>query len=178
MEKLPETALEYHHYTLGKILFYLADQGLRRLSFEPADAMAIVGFPECDDVQVIDVFHDVLFFMMNEQIIRVASYKPRSSGYSFRGVQLTAKGLQLIQAEPSKLGHPLRGSIAANTAADEDQSQYEKWGAFAGNFIAKRRGAWEAGRQDGGAAGCRHLLGSSPAHEGSMAVSDVSLCGP
>lgn len=140
MEKAPESALDYHHYTLGRILFYLAKQGLRRTNFDQSDAMEIMDYRKGDEAEVVAVFHDVLLFMDSEGIIRVSHYQPHSGGYYFNGVQLTAKGLQLIQADPSKIDNSLKGSIVANTASPEvtsiDNSYYNKWGEFAGSFLA------------------------------------------
>lgn len=140
MESLQDTALPYHHYTLGKILFFLANQGLRRVNFDQSDAMDIMDFRRGDESEVLAVFHDVLHFMMNEQIIHVSRYRLHNSGYDFNGVKLTAKGLQLIQADPSKIDKSLSGSIVANTKSSEttstDTSYYGKWGEFAGSFIA------------------------------------------
>ena len=95
-ELLPETDLDYHHYTLGRILFFLARNGLKRVNFDQSDAMDIMDYRRGDESDVLTVFHDVLMFMTNEDIISVAHYAPHSDGYYFRGVQLTSKGLALI----------------------------------------------------------------------------------
>lgn len=144
-----KSELDYHHYTLGRILFYLARRGLRRIDFDQSNAMKIMDFRKGDEEEVLQVFHDVLRFMIDEGIIRVAGYTEYEGGYNFFGVQLTAKGLVLIQAKPDKETPMLEGTISANTSVlsttTTDASYYSKWGEFAGSLIASMTKSFGSG---------------------------------
>jgi hypothetical protein len=145
----PESDLDYHHYTLGRILFFLANKGLKRIDLDQSDAMDIMDYRRGDESEVLTVFHDVLMFMINEGIIRVSNYSPHSYGYNFQGVQLTSKGLTLIRANATNIDTALIGSIAANTssapASSNDTNYYAKWGEFAGSFIASATKSFGSG---------------------------------
>jgi hypothetical protein len=136
-DDLPQTNLDYHYYTLGRILFDLAERGLSKVHYDQSSAMDVMSFRRGDEQEVLRVFADVLSFIVSEGIIRVDSVQEYDDGYSYNGVQLTSKGLALIQTKPQLA--TLSGSIVENAAEEKqkgaDQSFFSKWGEFAGSFV-------------------------------------------
>ena len=137
---LPKSKLDYHYYTLGRILFFLAENGLSKIDFNPSNAMEVMDYREGNEEDVLKAFSGVLRFMIKEGVIRADNIQEYEGGYFFNGVQLTSKGLVLVQTNASTIDTALTGSISANTASapalSTDTSYYGKWGEFAGSLIA------------------------------------------
>jgi hypothetical protein len=131
-----EKKIDYHYYILGRVLFELAAQGLKRVDFDSSSAFEIMDYRHGDEEDVLQDFCDVLHFMINEKIISARSIQEFDGGYAFNGVQLTSKGLQLVN-EKAGLSE-IRGSIVENATATQSNNQsapYAKWGEFIGGLL-------------------------------------------
>lgn len=73
--------------------------------------------------------------MNDEGLIRIRSIQEFEGAYSFNGVQLTAKGLAVVQAKPDDpdLGESIEKKVSDK--ADLDASVYTKIGSFVGGLL-------------------------------------------
>ncbi|WP_210214309.1 hypothetical protein, partial [Sinorhizobium meliloti] len=133
--KLFMSTIEYHYETMGRILSHLVNAGLSRVDFEPSDAMDIMTHRIGDEEDVVNAFADVLHWMKDEGLIRVASVQEFDGGYAFNGVQLTSKGIAAIQAKPTdpELGESIEKKVGEK--GELDISVYTKIGSFVGGLI-------------------------------------------
>lgn len=131
-------SLEYHYQTIGYVLQHLIDNGLRRVDLSAENAMEIMLFRKGDEEEVYRTFNDVLHWMLDEGLIRVAKIQFSESCDYFNGVQLTSKGLAVIRAEP-KDGEQLEQSVE-NTISSAQKGElgadiYGKIGSFVGGVL-------------------------------------------
>lgn len=72
----------------------------------------------------------------DEGLIRVKSIQEFDGGYAFNGVQLTSRGIAIIQAKPKDpdLGESIEKKLSE--PGDTDAATYTKIGAFVGGVIA------------------------------------------
>lgn len=105
------------------------------MDFDDADAMEIMTERHGDEEEVIQTFADVLHWMLREGLIRAHSVQEFEGGYTFSGVQLTSKGIAVIQAKPNDpdLGESIEKKVAEK--GDLDASTYTKIGSFVGGLI-------------------------------------------
>ncbi|OWV98756.1 hypothetical protein [Rhizobium sp. R693] len=130
------STMDYHYQTMGRILSYLVEAGLSRVDFGGGDAMDIMTHRIGDEDDVLKTFADVLHWLNDEGLIRVRSIQEFDGGYAFNGVQLTSKGIAIIQAKPKdpELGESIEKKLAE--PGDTDAAIYTKIGAFVGGAIA------------------------------------------
>ncbi|MQX63960.1 hypothetical protein GHK78_13045 [Sinorhizobium meliloti] len=85
--------------------------------------------------EVRQTFADVLHWMNNEGLIRVSNIHEYEGGYAFSGVQLTSKGVAVIQVKPNdpELGESIEKKISEPGSLDA--SVYTKIGSFVGGVI-------------------------------------------
>lgn len=127
--------IDYHYETMGRILSYLIQQGLKRVDFDNSDAMEIMTERHGDEEEVIQTFADVLHWMLSEGLIRAHSVQEYDGGFAFSGVQLTSRGVAAIQATPND---PALGESIEKTVNDKgslDSNTYSKIGSFIGGFV-------------------------------------------
>jgi hypothetical protein len=129
--------IEYHYQTIGRVLAHLVDRGLRRVDLDSEDAMVIMTERWGDEEEVVAVFADVLQWMIAERLIRASSVAEYDGGYDFIGVQLTSRGISVIQADldDAKPGETIERTIAKRGAAGLDAPTYTKIGSFVGGFM-------------------------------------------
>lgn len=130
------STMEYHYQTMGRILSHLVSAGLSRIDFDESDAMDIMTHRIGDEEEVLKTFADVLHWLNDEGLIRVKSIQEFDGGYAFNAVQLTSKGIAIIQAKPEdpELGESIEKKLAEPGATDA--ATYTKIGAFVGGVIA------------------------------------------
>ncbi|GEM_PF-1358531 len=130
------STMEYHYQTMGRILSHLVSAGLSRINFDDSDAMDIMTHRIGDEEEVLKTFADVLYWLNDEGLIRVKSIQEFDGGYAFNGVQLTSKGIAIIQAKPTDpgLGESIEKKLAE--PGNTDATTYTKIGAFVGGVIA------------------------------------------
>ncbi|MBD9638474.1 hypothetical protein IB277_19410 [Ensifer sp. ENS07] len=129
------STIDYHYETMGRILSHLIHQGLKRVDLDDTDAMEIMTERHGDEEEVIQTFADVLHWMLSEGLIRAHSVQEFEGGYAFSGVQLTSKGIAVIQAKPNdpELGESIEKKV--DEKGDLDASAYTKIGSFVGGLI-------------------------------------------
>lgn len=93
-------------------------------------------FRKGDEEDVLKVC-DVLIFMIKEDVIRAQNVQEYDGGYGFFGVQLTSKGLSLInaKAETSQISGSITETIKENSKAASSDTPYAKWGEFVGGLL-------------------------------------------
>ena len=130
------SAMDYHYETVGRVLAHLVNVGLKRIDFEPSDAMDIMTERRGDEEEVIETFADVVKWMHDEGLIRIHAIQEFDGGFAFSGVQLSAKGIAVVQAKPNDaaLGESIEKRVSAE-GGGLDASVYTKIGAFVGGLI-------------------------------------------
>lgn len=93
-------ALDYHYQTIGFILKDLLDHGLRKIDYSDENSMEVMLTREGDEEEVHATFNDVLHWMLDEGMIRADAIQDGDPCDYFSGVQLTSKGIAIIQAKP------------------------------------------------------------------------------
>lgn len=126
--------LEYHQRLIGRVIVFLIGKGLRRVDFEPGDALSTMEETRGDEEDAIDTFFDILHWMKDNGLINVQSIQAADFGEFFNGVQLTEKALQGIRTPQETLG----GETIEVTARKESLSgeTYGKIGEALGGFVA------------------------------------------
>ncbi|MBB2707759.1 MULTISPECIES: hypothetical protein [Rhizobium] len=129
------STMEYHYQTIGRILSHLINAGLSRVDFDESDAMDVMTHRIGDEEAVLRTFADVLHWMNDEGLIRVRSIQEYEGGYAFNGVQLTAKGVSVVQTKPNDpdLGESIEKKVSDK--GELDASVYTKIGSFVGGLI-------------------------------------------
>ncbi|MES4992416.1 hypothetical protein ACTJJ7_11310 [Phyllobacterium sp. 22229] len=129
------STIDYHYQTMGRILSHLVQQGFKRVDFDASDAMDIMTERRGDEEEVLKTFADVLHWMRDEGLIRVGTIQEFDGGFAFSGVQLTSKGIAVIQAKPNdpELGESIEKKVSDNGSLDA--SAYTKIGSFVGGLI-------------------------------------------
>ncbi|NLS20323.1 hypothetical protein HGP16_27720 [Rhizobium sp. P40RR-XXII] len=129
------STIEYHYQTMGRILSYLVNAGLSRVDFDPSDAMDIMTHRIGDEEEVLRTFADVLYWMKDEGLIRVRRIQEFDGGYAFNGVQLTSKGVSIVQTKPNDpdLGESIEKKVSVK--GELEASVYTKIGSFVGGLI-------------------------------------------
>jgi hypothetical protein len=129
------STMQYHYETMGRILSHLVNQGLSRVDFEPSDAMDIMTERRGSEEEVLKTFTDVLHWMHDEDLIRVSSLNEYEGGFSLLGVQLTSKGIAIIQTETkdAELGDTIERKVAEHDG-EFDSSIYAKIGELVGSL--------------------------------------------
>ncbi|UIK04818.1 hypothetical protein [Neorhizobium galegae] len=129
------STMEYHYQTMGRILSHLVNAGLSRVDFANSDAMDIMTHRIGDEEEVLKTFADVLHWMNDEGLIRVRSIQEFDGGYAFNGVQLTSKGVSIVQAKPGDpdLGESIEKKVSEK--GELEASVYTKIGSFVGGLI-------------------------------------------
>jgi hypothetical protein len=134
-----KSTLEYHYETIGRILVHLINHGLSRLNLDQSDAMQILtdehrGTPE----QVVADFFDCLDWLHDEGLIRVDEVVRHLNNQTFRGIQLTSKGIAVIKANPGdpEIGTNIEKRVTESKGADLGASIYGKIGEFVANTFA------------------------------------------
>ena len=134
-----KSTLEYHYETIGRILVHLINHGLSRLNLDQSDAMQILtdehrGTPE----QVVADFFDCLDWLHDEGLIRVDEVVRHLNNQTFRGVQLTSKGIAVIKADPGDpdMGTNIEKRVTESKGADLGASIYGKIGKFVASTFA------------------------------------------
>lgn len=128
--------IQRHYEIIGRILSFLVNQGLRRIDFDPSGASEIMESSESDD-EFMKTFTDVLRWMHEEGLIRAANISETMDGVAFFiGVQLTAKGIAVIQADPGdpELGTSIEKRVT-ETRGSLDASVFTKIGSFVGGML-------------------------------------------
>ncbi|GCA52815.1 hypothetical protein GOA99_22855 [Sinorhizobium meliloti] len=127
--------MEYHYQTMGRILSFLVQKGFSRVDFDESDAMEILTERWGSEEEVLQTFADVLRWMNNEGLIRVSNIQEYEGGYAFSGVQLTSKGVAIIQVKPNdpELGESIEKKISESGSLEA--SVYTKIGSFVGGVI-------------------------------------------
>lgn len=126
--------MTYHFQTLGRILAFMVARGLSRVDFEPSDAMDIMTQRKGDEEEVIQVFADVLNWMLEEGIIRAAKVTEYDGGYTFHRVQLTAKGLLMVRKPSDEAGGESVQQKIESQGGNADASFYSKIGELIGSI--------------------------------------------
>ncbi|MFD2058265.1 hypothetical protein ACFSQT_35835 [Mesorhizobium calcicola] len=103
-------ALDYHFQTIGFILKDLLDHGLRKVNYSAENSMEVMLYRAGDEDEVHATFNDVLHWMIDEGLIRTDSIQDGDPCDYFNGVQLTSKGIAIVQAKPPE-GSDLEYSI-------------------------------------------------------------------
>lgn len=126
--------LEYHYETIGRVLDHLVSNGLRRLDFEAADAMDVMTHRIGDEVDVLATFNDVLHWMLGEGLIRCTSVQDCEYCDYFNGVQLTSKGIAIIQtnAPIDGLDANVQDTLTQADMGSLSSDVYQKIGSFVG----------------------------------------------
>jgi hypothetical protein len=129
------STIEYHYEIMGRILSHLVNAGLSRVDFEPSDAMDIMTHRVGDEDDVVNAFADVLHWMKDEGLIRVGSVQEFDGGYAFNSVQLSSKGIVVVQTKPTdpELGDSIETRVGDK--GELDISVYTKIGSFVGGLI-------------------------------------------
>lgn len=88
-----------------------------------------------DEEEVLQTFADVLHWMNDEGLIRVGQVQEYDGGFAFSGVQLTSRGIAVIQAKPNdpELGESIEKKVSETKSLDA--SAYTKIGSFVGGLI-------------------------------------------
>lgn len=128
------TTLEYHYETIGYVLEHLVSTGLRKVDLEASDAMEVMIHRMGNEEEVLATFNDVLHWMIDEGIVRASSIQAFDSCDIFNGVQLTSKGIGVLQLKPEgestiaeELSKGERGSLGSDA--------YGKIGSFVGGVL-------------------------------------------
>lgn len=135
------STLKYHQETLGRILAHLAQLGLGRTDFEPADAFVIMTDRRGNEDEVWTTFFEVLTWMDAEGIVRTANIQEFDNGFYASGVQLTSTGLAMLSEQPptdTGLAQTVDEIVEDAKGADLGAATYTKIGAFVGGVL----GGW------------------------------------
>lgn len=124
--------LEYHYETIGRILDHLVANGLNRLHFEGGEAFDILTDRNGDEDEVLATFNDVLHWMNDEGLIRCSSIQGCPGCDVFNGVQLTSKGLAIIQHGNVINGGSVQETLVASEKGSLSSDIYQKIGNFVG----------------------------------------------
>lgn len=129
--------IEYHRYTVGRILAYLINKGLARVNLHETDATNIMIERRGDEEEVQTAFLDCLHWMRDEGLIRVASIDEYGGGYSVLGMQLTAAGLALIRqgTDDPDIGPSIEERVTRAKDGELDARDYSKIGDFVGGVL-------------------------------------------
>ena len=129
--------LNYHYETMGRILAHLLPLGIGRTDFEPTDIFEIMSDRRGDEDEVVSTFADVMHWMIDEGIVRVASCEEYEGGFFFGGVQLTSKGIHILRAQTDdpELGNSIEELVSRNRPSDIDTGIYAKIGDFVGGAL-------------------------------------------
>lgn len=129
------STIDYHYETIGRILSHLVQQGLKRVDFESSDAMDIMTERRGDEEEVVQTFADVLHWMNDEGLIRIGAIQEYDEGFAYSGVQLTSRGIAVVQAKPNdpELGDSIEKKVSEK--GDLDATAYTKIGSFVGGLI-------------------------------------------
>ncbi|MES0135600.1 hypothetical protein NKJ88_11690 [Mesorhizobium sp. M0016] len=128
------TKLESDQEAIGRILEALLDNGLGSARFDSSrDGLKLLHMD--DEQKAMDIFDDVLTWMADEGLIRVANrYPTLSSGTTWMGVQLSSKGLAALKKKPSE-----NEKSVAETLSEKDgdlaPAAYSRLGALFGGFV-------------------------------------------
>lgn len=132
-----KTNLEYHYETIGRILAFLVEKGLRRIDLDESNAMEIMTERWGSEEEVTATFADSLYWMYSEGLIHVGKISfDFSYSYNFNGVQLSSKGIAVIKQNPNdpSLGGSIEKKLKENSG-DLDPSVYQKIGSFVGGVL-------------------------------------------
>lgn len=127
------TKMERHYEMIGRLLAFLVSQGLARVVLQQSNARDILGG---GDGRAMRDFVDVVLWMAAEKLIRIETYND-GADFAFNRVQLTSKGIGLIQAKPddAPLLASIEETVANNTGNGLDVSTYVKIGALVGSLL-------------------------------------------
>lgn len=130
------TTIECHYETIGRILSHLVKQGLARVTLDTSSAGQLVPEDVSGRTEMMAAFADVVHWMQSEHLIRMSQYNELEGHFAFYNVQLTARGIALIQAEPDgmMLGKSIERTVAEDAGEGLDASVYTKIGAFVGGL--------------------------------------------
>lgn len=131
-------ALDYHYKTIGFILKDLVDYGLRRADYSSENALEVMLYREGNEEDVLVIFNDVLHWMLDEGLMRAASIQAGEYCDYFNGVQLTAKGIAVINAPPiagSSLDNTIEKTITEAPKGDLGADIYAKIGSLVGGLL-------------------------------------------
>ena len=130
--------LDYHFQTIGFILKDLLDHGLRKVEYSEENSMEVMLYREGDENEVHATFNDVLHWMINEGLIRADSIQTGDVCDYFVGVQLTSKGIAVVQAKPpegSDLDQSIKKTIQEPPKGGLGADVYGKIGSFVGGIL-------------------------------------------
>jgi len=127
--------LDYHKELVGRVIAHLVKGGLRRIDIEPGDALSIMVETHGDEEKVVEEFSDVLRWMRDEQLIRVANIQAVGVGDIFLGVQLTAKALEAIKQPQESLGGSSVQAEITEKNGDLGSDIYHKIAEAVGGFV-------------------------------------------
>lgn len=113
----------------------LVAHGLAKVDYGPEDAWRVAKHLGSESWSDEDLFKDILSWMENEGIITIDNrYQPLSGGFQMRGVQLTAKGVALLQSDLP--GEPGQGNVEeALSQGNLEPERYTKIGAAIGAML-------------------------------------------
>lgn len=129
--------MDYHYETIGRVLSHLVGQGLGRVDLDPSDAFEIMAHTIGDEDEVLKTFSDVLHWMHDEGLIRTTSIQGLTdTAYAFNGVQLTSRGIAIVQAKPNdpELGESIERTVA-QARGNLEASFFTKAGSFVGGLL-------------------------------------------
>jgi len=131
-------ALDQHYEVVGRILVKMASLGLKRIEdIHHGNAVELFGKLSDSPTADSEVYQDVLEWTFAEDLLRRSSGGSKREGvYVFNNVQLTAKGIGVIEANP-RGGFGLSKSIkeTEKTEADLSPNVYAKIGSFVGGLL-------------------------------------------
>jgi len=130
--------MDFHNEVMGRILAYLIEQGLSRVNFVPQQVPTILGGGDIKDAGLQRTFADVVQWMTDEGLVRVRAVSFDMSGAaSFMGVQLTSRGIAVIQAKPDDpdLGESIEQKVTEKREGGLDAHTFTKIGSMVGGIL-------------------------------------------
>lgn len=127
--------LHYHNELIGRITAHLVEKGLRRVDIDPGDAFPIMVETRGDEEDAIDTFFDILHWMKDEGLIRVASIQGTGFGEIWNGVQLTAKAIAAVQSPQEILGGKSIEATVQEKKGSIDSDTFHKIADAVGGFV-------------------------------------------
>ncbi|MGF1631253.1 MAG: hypothetical protein ACFCUT_17410 [Kiloniellaceae bacterium] len=130
------TRIERYYEMIGRLLAFLVSQGLAKVTLRSSNAREILSSDGADSDDDMSDFKDVVHWMASERLIRFSSYYQATS-FIFSEVQLTSRGISLIQATPDStpLNASIEKTLTDNAEGGLDASTYTKIGALAGGLL-------------------------------------------
>lgn len=131
-------ALDYHYQTIGFILKDLLDHGLRKVDYSDENSMEVMLYREGVEEEVHATFNDVIHWMIAEGLIRADKIQDGDPCDYFSGVQLTAKGIAVVEAKPpeqSELKQSIVKTIQNPAKGELGADVYVKIGSAVGGLL-------------------------------------------